>query len=66
MSFSLPFQRELMREIPHKFDFGTSPTGNVTRIENVISSLEANLDSLDTRLRELNIMLADDREVVNF
>lgn len=68
VSYDSMFQKftgELMREVPHKFDFGTSPTGNVTRIENVISSLEANLDSLDTRLRELNVMLADGKEEMN-
>lgn len=59
------FTGELMREVPHKFDFGTSPTGNITRIENVISSLESELDSLDTRLRELNVMLADGKEEMN-
>ncbi|MCM1362018.1 MAG: DEAD/DEAH box helicase family protein, partial [Clostridiales bacterium] len=68
VSYDSMFQKftgELMREVPHKFDFGTSPTGNITRIENVISSLESELDSLDTRLRELNVMLADGKEEMN-
>lgn len=68
VSYDSMFQKftgELMREIPHKFDFGTSPTGNITRIENVISSLESELDSLDTRLKELNVMLADGKEEMN-
>lgn len=59
------FTGELMCEVPHKFDFGTSPTGNITRIENVISSLESELDSLGIRLKELNVMLADGKEEMN-
>lgn len=59
------FTGELTREVPHKFDLGTSSTGNITRIENVISSLESELNSLNIRLGELNVMLADGKEEMN-
>ena len=68
VSYDSMFQKftgELFHDVSHKFELGTSPTGNITRIENVISSLEATLDSLNAQLNEINIRLADGKEEMN-
>lgn len=44
---------------PYRINLGTSPGGNITRIENAISGLPQNLDNLIAREAELKTLISE-------
>ncbi|NLT10702.1 MAG: helicase, partial [Ruminococcus sp.] len=59
-SWQQQYVAELKRENqPYRINLGTSPGGNITRIENAISGLPQNLDNLIAREAELKTLIAE-------
>ena len=60
------FVAELKHDIqPYRITFGTSSTGNITRIENAVSGLSRELEKSTAREIELNNLIADGKAEMN-